>query len=289
MLCATPYMLGSIECPCGRCTSCRIDRRRVWAHRILLESYKHGDSCFVTLTYDDEHVPNELVKSHYQNWLKRLRKVLAPKKIRYFLAGEYAPVTFRPHYHAAIFGLDTWSAGGQLGREGLVRDTWPHGFTHVGELNWQSAQYIAKYVTKKVLDHGKSVDEFSRMSLRPGIGSGAMEDVARAIFNGSVGRDVLGGDVPATLSHGKRLLPLGRYLRRQLRGELGFASKDTPSEAAQMFAMRQAAKKAEDRSSLKAAGYSSWDANKLILDMRTQKINNRVARFNVRDQHRSLK
>lgn len=290
MLCRSPYMMGTLECPCGGCLTCRINRRRVWAHRILLESFKHGDSCFATLTYDNEHCPELLVKSDYQLFVKRLRKSVFPRPVRYFLAGEYGELSGRPHFHLAIFGLDSFTAGGVDGQAGFVKASWPHGFTRVGELTWESAQYIAGYLTKKVNgDIERGVKEFSRMSLRPGIGAWAMGDVARVLAS-EVGLDEVARvhDVPSVLKHGKRLLPLGRYLRRRLRGELGFVSKDTPAEASRMFVLQQAAQKSSDYAALIKSGFKAWDAHKMMIDMRTQKILNCESRFKVRDSKRSL-
>lgn len=290
MLCRRPYMMGSLECPCGGCLPCRINRRRVWAHRILLESFKHGDSCFVTLTYNDESVPDVLDKSHYQLWLKRLRRAFFPGKIRYFLAGEYGEITGRPHFHAALFGIDAFTAGGSDGQGGIVQACWaPYGFSYVGQLTWESSQYIAGYLTKKVQGDELSVREFCRMSLRPGIGAGAMGDVAR-VLSTEVGLDsvVQNLDVPSVLKHGKRLLPLGRYLRRCLRGSLGFASKDTPSEASRLFALQKYAEKDLARSELVSSGLRTWDVHKSLLDTRSQKMNNLVSRFKVRDFKRKL-
>lgn len=290
MLCRKPYMMGSLACPCGGCLPCRINRRRVWAHRILLESFKHGDSCFVTLTYREEDVPPVLVKKHYQDWLKRLRRFLAPSKIRFFLAGEYGELTGRPHFHAALFGLDAYTAGGDDGRGGVLQQTWPYGFTFAGQLTWESAQYIAGYLTKKVVSDERSVKEFSRMSLRPGIGAGSMEDVAR-ILSQDVGLDavVSNHDVPGVLRHGRRLLPLGRYLKRRLRAEMGFSSLDTPTEASRMYGLRAAAEMAEARASLKDLGYKAWDVEKIMLDIHKQKIYNLESRFKVRDPQRKLR
>lgn len=290
MLCRRPYMMGTMACPCGGCLPCRINRRRVWAHRIVLESLKHGDSCFVTLTYDDANVPAVLVKNDYRKWLKRLRKLLSPQKIRYFIAGEYGELSGRPHFHAAIFGLDRYTAGGVDGRGGVVQASWGLGFTYVGELTFESASYIAGYLTKKVISDERSIREFSRMSLRPGIGACAMADVAR-VLSCDDGLDSVAAnlDVPAVLKHGKRMLPLGRYLRRVLRGKLGFASKDTPSDASRLYGLHQAAEKAEARSALKQAGFKTWEAEKIILDTRKQKILNMESRFFVRDPKRSLK
>lgn len=290
MLCKRPYMMGTMECPCGGCLPCRINRRRVWAHRILLESFKHADSCFVTLTYRDDSVPSVLVKAHYQNWLKRLRKVLSPQKVRYFVAGEYGEESGRPHFHAAIFGLDAYVGGGVDGRGGVVQETWPHGFTFVGSLTWESAQYIAGYLTKKVISDERSVREFSRMSLRPGIGAAAMADVARSLQS-DVGLDEVSlvGDVPSALRHGRKMLPLGRYLRRVIRGELGFASKDTPPDYSRLQGLRVADEKATARALFRSQGLKPWEVEKMMLDTRSQKILNLESRFRSRGSQRKLK
>lgn len=297
MLCRKPYMLGTLECGCGRCLPCRINRRRIWAHRILLESFKHGDSCFVTLTYNDEYVPSSLVIPHYQKWLKRLRKAISPKKIRYFIAGEYGELTGRPHYHAALFGLDSFTAGGVDGQSGIVQKAWTLddkslGYTRVGELNWDTAQYVAGYLTKKCVNNIEyRHPEFSRMSLRPGIGASATDDIARSLSEGTAGLDFVAHneDVPLALRHGGRVLPIGRYLARCLRGKLGFASKDTPPAATRLLVLRKAAEKAEARSALREQGFNAWDAEQLLRDIRTQKIVNLESRFQVRDQYRSLR
>jgi len=134
-----------------------------------------------------------------------------PGKIRFFLTGEYGELTHRPHFHAAIFGLDSYSAGGDDGRGGVLQETWPYGFTFSGELTWESAQYIAGYLTKKVTADEYSVREFSRMSLRPGIGASAMEDVGRAL-SCDVGLDSVAAnlDVPAVRSSVPRVLKPGK-------------------------------------------------------------------------------
>lgn len=242
MLCQKPYMIRSMPCPCTTCFPCRVNRRRLWAHRLDLESQKHGDSSFVTLTYDDEHIPTggSLEPKDTQKWLKRLRKVLAPQKVRYFLAGEYGPQTLRPHYHVALFGVDPHTAGGDDGRLGIVNASWGLGHTLVGELNRDSAMYVAGYVTKKMTQgkdkrlYGKC-PEFSRMSLRPGIGADAVKDIASVLDSpAGLGSITSSGDVPTALHYGRSPLPLGRYLRQKLRESLGYA-KDTPPEALKAY------------------------------------------------------
>lgn len=112
------------EIPCGQCEGCRIDRSRDWANRCMMELQYHKDAYFVTLTYNDEHVPRAyyadpetgeafesktLLKRDWQLFMKRLRKATSGRpdceNLRFFMCGEYGPKTLRPHYHAIIFGL----------------------------------------------------------------------------------------------------------------------------------------------------------------------------------------
>lgn len=255
MLCHKPYMVGNlIPVGCGGCMSCRISRHRLWTHRILLESYKHEFNCFVTLTYRPEKLPmgGTLVPSHPRNWIKRLRKSLWPRRLRYYLVGEYGEISQRPHYHAALFGCG-------LSDTQTIEDTWGDGYAYVGTLTKDSAQYIARYVTKRL--NGKderSLDilkgrypEYARMSLKPGIGAEAMKDLGDLLTTDQ-GIDLMethGQDVPTCVQQGKRKLPLGRYLRKKLREKVGDEdemrqlSKEECTK--EMLQVREEARKAE--------------------------------------------
>jgi len=144
------------------------------------------DTCFITLTYDPEHLPaeNTLVLRDWQLFAKRVRKAGLP--FRFFHCGEYGSRTARPHYHAAIFGID-WSSrpGAQLfsNRGGFpvythpqLTELWGHGLAVVGSLTFESAAYVARYITTKITgpladDHyGNRKPEYTTMSRRPGIG-----------------------------------------------------------------------------------------------------------------------
>lgn len=229
MLCKKPYMLGVLPCGCGQCLPCRINRRRLWTHRMMLESVKHVSSSFVTLTYSQEKLPSgsTLVPDDARNWLKRLRKALSPHQIRYYLVGEYGDESWRPHYHAAIFGLDPILGGGDDGRKGVVAETWKAGHTYTGDLTPQSASYICGYVTKKLTSKKDPrlmgrYPEFARMSLKPGIGAPAMMDVASHFGDHSLEYIAAELDVPSSLQVGKKKQPLGRYLKSKLREALGY-------------------------------------------------------------------
>lgn len=184
-----------IDLPCGRCIGCRLERSRQWAVRIMLEAQAHQKTSFVTLTYDQQNLPSppSLDYTHYQLFMKRLRKQFGP--VRFFMCGEYGDESRRPHYHACIFGADfsedraVWnvtSQGHYLYRSSALESLWRHGHSLIGALTFESAAYVARYVLKKVTGdladaHYRYVDsdgvvsqltpEFCHMSLKPGIGA----------------------------------------------------------------------------------------------------------------------
>ena len=91
-----------ITIPCGVCLSCRLNRARDWANRCVLEASLRSENAFVTLTYDDSHLPSSLVKAHLQAFIKKLRN--DGHSIRYFGCGERGSLNGRPHYHVILFG-----------------------------------------------------------------------------------------------------------------------------------------------------------------------------------------
>lgn len=205
----------------------------------MLEALQHSDNAFVTLTYDDENLPGlgSLEPKHTQDWLKRIRKAVHPLKLRYYLVGEYGDQTNRPHYHVALFGYPSCrhaqtrehvSAARCCSQCSLVASTWPFGRVHLGTLEAHSAGYVAGYIEKKLTRtddprlNGRW-PEFSRMSLRPGIGHGALHEVASVLMQFNL--DESEADVPSSLRHGTTILPIGRYLRKSLRELVGMDPK----------------------------------------------------------------
>lgn len=202
---------------------------------MMLETRLHAASWFATLTYAPECLPSDGSVSPValQLFMKRLRAHVSPERIRFYGVGEYGDQSQRPHYHLALFGLSDPDA---------IAKCWHDGFAHVGFLTEQSAAYIVGYVTKGMTREederlkGRH-PEFARMSRRPGIGAGAVDQIAAAVEKG-VGWDVyLGesaGDVPSGLRSEQRMWPLGRYLRQKLRTKVG-VEKSEPTE---VFARR---------------------------------------------------
>lgn len=151
-----------------------------WALRCIHESQMHATSSFITLTYDARALPRDgsLDVRHWQLFAKRVRKTLGP--IRFFHCGEYGDRNGRPHYHASIFGQDfrPWVAEIKPGAwlSPSLEALWGHGNVSVGELTYESASYVARYVMKKLTGQREGEYEglkppYVTMSRRPGIGS----------------------------------------------------------------------------------------------------------------------
>jgi len=101
-------VVSRLELRCGQCIACRLEKSRQWAVRCMHEASQWDNNVFVTLTYDDEHLPEDqgLDVSEFQRFAKRLRKARPDDKVRYFHCGEYGEQLQRPHYHALVFNVD---------------------------------------------------------------------------------------------------------------------------------------------------------------------------------------
>jgi hypothetical protein len=190
-------VVRSLSLPCGQCWGCRLERSRQWAVRCMHEASLHEQNCFITLTYDNDHCPSDrsLNYGDFQRFMKRFRKKFKGSTIRFYMAGEYGEKFERPHFHACIFGfnfpdLTLWKrtpSGALIYRSKFLEDLWPFGYSSVGDVTFESAAYVARYVMKKrtgkgIGDHYETTDmetgeikdrvpEFNRMSLKPGIGA----------------------------------------------------------------------------------------------------------------------
>lgn len=194
--------------PCGKCIGCRMNRAREWGIRCLHEAKLWPENCYVTLTYNDEFLPpgGSLVVRDVQLFMKRLRKSMPDRKIRFFLGGEYGEYNKRPHYHALLFNCGfgdcvRWGDN-KRGEPLYVSDTlssmWGYGFCTIGAITFDSAVYCAKYALKKVngdlaFEHYtvydengecfERVPEFAVMSRRPGIGAGYADKYREEILS----------------------------------------------------------------------------------------------------------
>jgi len=217
--------LGNVlRVPCQKCIGCKIQYSQTWGTRMVHEGKMHKNNCFITLSYDEKHIPDResLIKTAFPKFIRKLRQKNSGKTIRYYHCGEYGedqewkeyaqflpnykPKLGRPHYHAIIFNHDferselfKSTAGGDLFISNELSDLWGKGFCSVAELNQDTAQYVARYVTQKktgeqAIEKYKRVcpitaeihpiqPEYSSMSLKPGIGYTFWEKYRREIIN----------------------------------------------------------------------------------------------------------
>lgn len=201
-------LLREIALRCGQCIGCRLNAANAWAVRCVHEASCHEFNSFVTLTYDEEHLPQHgsLNYTDFQKFMKRLRKRIGTP-VRFYMCGEYGETFSRPHYHALLFGcrfVDSRQSNSVYSKAPIYRSEtleklWPFGMSSIGEVNMATASYVAKYTLKKVYgskadDHYKRVipetgeiislmPEFSRMSLKPGIGFRWLEQYGSDVWN----------------------------------------------------------------------------------------------------------
>lgn len=198
-----------VQVPCGQCIGCRLEKARQWAVRCTHEAQMHSENCFITLTYNNENLPEDhnVSKRALQLFFKRLRKRYKGKGIRYYACGEYGDNFGRPHYHACIFGHDFTDKEQLRGcsfrfsknhfQKGQIHslfkseelaDIWPYGFNTVGEMSFESAGYVARYTMKKITgekadDHYQGrTPEFALMSRKPGIGAPWFEKYKNDVY-----------------------------------------------------------------------------------------------------------
>lgn len=183
-----------LKIPCNQCIGCRLERSRQWAMRCVHEASLHKDNSFITLTYNDQHIPptGTLVIKHFQDFMKRLRKSQPNTRIRYYHCGEYGDLNRRPHYHALLFGfqfpdleLFQTKKGNKIYTSATLEKLWTFGFSTIGALTFESAAYCARYVMKKKTgkqapayyrnidkttgEYWDIIPEYNTMSRRPGI------------------------------------------------------------------------------------------------------------------------
>lgn len=232
MMCPNLTQFGEHLAPCGQCMPCRINKKRMWVGRMLLElNFSPSPASFVTMTYDDTNLPKNgsVDVSEVQKYIKRLREK-SLGGFRYFAVGEYGDKSERPHYHMIAFNTpaETW--------EQVLRDTWHKGFVQVGEANQASMMYVANYTTKKMTSmdderlDGKN-PEFAVMSKKPPLGAAGINYIEDLLYTRS-GAAALAKikDVPHDFEYQGKKYPIGKYWVDDLRKRMGVEKPPTPDD-----------------------------------------------------------
>lgn len=213
---------------CGTCLECRLEYTKQWAQRLVCESTLYDNNWFITLTYDDEHLVDcidytvspwshqldyvaSLRKEHFVTWKKKFLEYMRyhydVTGIRFYMCGEYGSQNHRPHFHAILFNcplpdiklVKSVSLGGMnycYYSSDILADTWGNGFVMLGQVNWNTCSYVARYVMKKLKGSDSKLyhelcdlegvhplqDEYVNMSRRPGIAREYYEHNWREIY-----------------------------------------------------------------------------------------------------------
>lgn len=191
--------------PCGQCYGCRLERSRQWALRLMHEVKFYDYACFITLTYDDEHLPKldngemTLVLKDFQDFFKRLRARVAydypnSQKLKMFHCGEYGDLTERPHYHAIILGFDfpdrilKYTKGSYPHYvSDYLNDIWGKGLCEVCNVSFDTCAYVARYIMKKITGDAADIyyngrkPEYTTMS--NGIGKTWFNEYKSDVYN----------------------------------------------------------------------------------------------------------
>lgn len=169
--------------PCGKCIGCRLEYSKQWATKGIYEAEMHKENWFLTLTYDDEHLPigsntidpntgeekNPLISGtlrakDFTNFIKKLRSYYERKYnhtgIRFMGCGEYGESSNRAHYHCIMFNLpipiemmkfhEYNDNQEPMYRVPEIEQIWGKGIVVAAEVNFNTCAYVARYITKKV-------------------------------------------------------------------------------------------------------------------------------------------
>lgn len=244
MLCKYPIYNKTVGglIGCGQCFTCRLDKRRKWTFRILLEAKMHTHVTWFCLTYNDKFLPREymdpetgqffehkigtLAPDDTRLFINRLRWKLPSGSLRFFLCGEYGEERWRPHYHIIFFGLAPE-------QEYLVRSAWIDPLTKESlgdvsldatDLNAFIAQYTVGYTVKKMTNSKDErlegrYPEFIRHS--QGIARDAVPFLVEAL-GGVSGLSYINcfQDVPRQIRFDGKNWPIDRYLREKILDQL---------------------------------------------------------------------
>jgi hypothetical protein len=207
-----PNVISELKLPCGQCIGCRLNHAENWAIRMVHEAQMHEENSFITLTYDENNLP-ENESLHYPDvtrFLKRLRKALSKTpykgKIKYYRVGEYGDENSRPHYHIILFGFDFtykirykglenekihWRSNGDRKYyiSSFLNALWDRGHAELGDVDYATCMYVAKYVTKKVTGkekeahYGDKEPEKAAMSKKEPIGHSWLKKFSSDVYN----------------------------------------------------------------------------------------------------------
>lgn len=230
-----------LEVPCGKCMICMSNKKQDWIVRLKHELSQSLGASFVTLTYDDLHLPFKDIKGNYhrlideplineeahqtvyrqdiQLFMKRLNKHMNKYGIcgnkvspRVFGCAEYGGKLKRPHYHLILFNVPHRPVGSYDPYK-LIGEKWQMGLVDIGNVSGSAINYVASYIDLKDYKPMPLSDpQFPIMSRRPGIGNKFLSSEERQRYYDFI--CLL--ENRTTVSHDGIKQPLPRYYKDKL-------------------------------------------------------------------------
>lgn len=209
--------------PCGKCPHCLRTRQAGWIFRLNEEQKQSKTSCFITLTYEDDHLPFSekgyptLKNKDFQSFMKRLRK--PPKhlqlfqltNVRYYAIGEYGSESYRPHYHAIMFNLPK----SYVDYPEILQSIWTHGYVHVAECNVKTIAYTTKYMMKTFTTDGRHPDDDrqrERLMASNGLGKSYLNEKRKTFYHET--------QTPYIIGYGGQKISMPRYYKEKIFSKL---------------------------------------------------------------------
>jgi len=185
-------LIYSFPADCGKCLKCLIKRKAQWSFRITEEQRVSFSSYFVTLTYDEKHVPHgngtlTISKADHFDFIKKLKEYESPKalslreqvsleeferkkrgikefgKLKYYGVYEYGDQFLRPHGHYILFNVRDINN---------IALSWGKGKIDIDhDVNVNNIDYVLKYMVKdhSNIDYENRQKECSFMSKAIGL------------------------------------------------------------------------------------------------------------------------
>ena len=267
----------NIKIPCRNCLGCDLLHKNEWSIRGMHETQMHTESgrgsVFVTLTISDQNraANMNLDQTLFQKFMRRLRKYMAPQKLRFMACAEYGGNTQREHFHAIIWGLElpdlihhsTNDRGEALYSSKILDEIWSHGFTLSGAVTQQSCAYVAGYMHRDSKNQNRPIYEtidvatgevtgrtkpFARYSNRPGIGKSWFDKYHGDVFPCDSWRDITGRISPVPQYYFNLLEKLDPTMHAKIklsRLECSFDPKIRAERMPQRLASKETCKRAQ--------------------------------------------
>ena len=214
MYCTDPNYINGMFTPCRKCKACQVAKKKEWADRLVIESTFWPFSYFVSMTYDPEHMPEDLSlrPKDMVDWKKRLGYYFGRVPQLYY-CGEYGDAGDLPHYHAIIFcGSDRFHD---------ILKSWDLGRISIEYCTPERCAYTTGYTTEKI-DKPERTDgrhpEFYGASRKPPLGYQLLFNILErmATDDGFRERILRHPYPPYSVSVGGKNIRLPPYIRNKL-------------------------------------------------------------------------